>query len=187
VNAPKGGYLVPAEYAAQVGEALRLHGIEFRTMNAPLADAAVEAFDADSVKFAPAPSEGRQRTTLSGQWASATASLVAGALFVPIAQPKARLLMAILEPQAPDAIAAWGGFNNSFERKEYMEAYVAEEQARLMLAKDPALKAEFETKLKADPDFAKNPMARLDFFARRHPAWDKAYNRYPVLRSDSVL
>jgi len=27
--------------------------------------------------------------------------------------------MAILEPQAPDSMAAWGAFNNSFEQKEY--------------------------------------------------------------------
>lgn len=91
--------------------------------------------------------------------------------------------MAILEPQAPDSMAAWGAFNNAFEQKEYMEAYVAEEQARLMLARDPALKAEFEKKLKDDAAFAKNPRARLDFFYRRHPAWDAGYNRYPVLRT----
>ena len=147
----------------------------------------MESFIADSVKFAAAPSEGHQRTTLTGNWKPASANLVAGALFVPIAQAKARLVMAILEPQAPDSIAAWGGFNNSFERKEYMESYVAEEQARLMLAKDPALQAEFDQKLKDDPEFAKNPMARLDFFARRHPAWDLGFNHYPVLRSDIML
>ena len=92
--------------------------------------------------------------------------------------------MTILEPQASDSMAAWGMFNNAFERKEYMEGYVAEEQARLMLARDPALKAAFEQKLKDDPDFAKSPRARLDFFYRRHPAWDAGYNRYPVLRTD---
>ncbi len=186
VIAPKAGYLVPAEYAAQVGAALRLHGIEFRTLATPQANAEVESFTADSVKFAAAPSEGHQRTTLTGSWKPASANLVAGALFVPIAQAKARLVMAILEPQAPDSIAAWGGFNNSFERKEYMESYVAEEQARLMLAKDSALQAEFDKKLKDDPEFAKNPMARLDFFARRHPAWDLGYNRYPVLRTGTT-
>ncbi len=187
VIAPKAGYLVPAEYAAQVGAALRLHGIEFRTLTSPHTQAAVESFETDSVKFAAAPTEGHQRSTLTGSWKPASANLVAGALFVPIAQAKARLVMAILEPQAPDSIAAWGGFNNSFERKEYMESYVAEEQARLMLAKDPALQAEFDQKLKDDPEFAKNPMARLDFFARRHPAWDLGFNHYPVLRSDIML
>jgi hypothetical protein len=184
VEAPKAGYLVPSEYAAQVGAHLRIHGIDYRVLDAALPQAAVQAFDADSVKFAPAPIEGHQRATLGGAWKSASADLGAGALFVPIAQPKARLLMAILEPQAPDSMAAWGMFNNSFERKEYMEGYVAEEQARLMLARDPALKAEFGKKLKDDPDFAKSPRARLDFFYRRHPAWDAGYNRYPVLRTD---
>jgi hypothetical protein len=186
VTAPKAGYLVPSEYAEQVGAQLRIHGIDYRVLDAALPQAAVQAFDADSVKFSPTPTENHQRVALAGAWKPASASLGAGALFVPIAQPKARLLMTILEPQAPDSMAAWGAFNNSFERKEYMEGYVAEEQARLMLARDPALKAEFEKKLKDDPGFAKSPRARLDFFYRRHPAWDAGYNRYPVLRTDTT-
>ena len=45
--------------------------------------------------------------------------------------------------------------------------------------------AEYEVhRRKDDPDFAKSPRARLDFFYRRHPAWDAGYNRYPVLRTD---
>lgn len=183
VEAPKAGYLVPPEHAAQVGAQLRIHGVDYRVLETATAQAAVQAFDADSVKFSPTPMEGHQRATLAGTWEPATADLAAGTLFVPIAQPKARLVMAILEPQAPDSMAAWGAFNNAFEQKEYMEAYVAEEQARLMLARDPALKAEFEKKLKDDAAFAKNPRARLDFFYRRHPAWDAGYNRYPVLRT----
>jgi hypothetical protein len=92
----------------------------------------------------------------------------------------------ILEPQAPDSMAAWGEFNNAFEQKEYMEGYVAEEQARLMMARDPALKVAFEKKLRDDAVFAKDPAARLDFFYRHHPAWDMGVNRYPVLRTDTV-
>ena len=78
---------------------------------------------------------------------------------------------------------AWGEFNNDFERKEYMEAYVAEDVARAMLAKDRKLKAGFEQKLKDDPAFAKDPAARLEFFARRHSSWDERFNLYPVLRT----
>jgi hypothetical protein len=128
--------------------------------------------------------ENHQFATLTGQWQDTTANLAAGTLYVPIAQVKSRLLMNILEPQAPDSMATWGEFNNSFERKEYMEAYVTEEEARKMLDADPALKAEFEKKLQDDPAFAKNPRARLEFFQRRHPSWDPYYNRYPVLRTD---
>ena len=53
-----------------------------------------------------------------------------------------------------------------------------------MLAKDPALKAAFEQRLKDDAAFAKDPQARLEFFSRRHSSWDERYNLYPVLRTD---
>ncbi|WP_147651284.1 M14 family metallopeptidase [Vulcaniibacterium gelatinicum] len=184
VTAPGAGYLVPAAHAAWVGERLRLHGIEFRRLDAPLAAAPVEAFRAGKATFSGASFEGRQTLRLEGAWHPETHDLPAGSLFVPIAQPKARLVMALLEPQAPDAFVAWGMFNAHFERKEYMEDYVAEAVAREMLARDPALKAEFERRLREDAGFAKDPAARLEFFARRHPSWDARYNLYPVLRTD---
>jgi len=104
-------------------------------------------------------------------------------LFVPIDQPAARLVMGLLEPQAPDSLAAWGEFNNAFEQKEYMEDYVAEEVARQQLVDDPALAAQFTAKLRDNPEFAKNPSARLQFFSRRHSSWDERFNLYPVLRT----
>ncbi len=184
VDAPLAGYLVPPAFAAQVRAALDMHGIAYRVVDRALDDAATRTFRATSVKQAANTVEGRQRTTVEGAWAAEARDVAAGALFVPIAQPKARLAMALLEPQAPDSLLAWGGFGNAFERKEYMEAYVAEQVAREMLAKDPALRAEFETRLREDAAFAADPNARLDFFYRRHSAWDERVNLYPVLRID---
>ncbi len=186
VDAPRGGYLVPAAHAAWVGEKLRQHGITVTRLEHPLADSSVKTFRATAATFAPAPVEGLQRLSLQGDWQEETQSIPAGALFVPIAQPKSRLVMALLEPQAPDAFVAWGMFNNHYERKEYMEAYVAEQVARDMLAADPALKAEFERLLRDDPAFAGNPAARLTFFHRRHASWDQRYQLYPVYRVESV-
>ncbi len=186
VTAPRGGYLVPAAWAALVEPKLRLHGIEYRRLGAPSPQAAVESFRVDAPKFDAASFEGHQRATLAGSWTRTTRDLGAGALFVPIAQPEARLAMALLEPQAPDSLAAWGEMNNAFEQKEYMEDYVAEEVARDMLANDPALKAEFERKLQDDPAFARDPAARLDFFYRRSRSWDAGYGLYPVMRTDIV-
>ncbi|QQP97672.1 M14 family metallopeptidase [Lysobacter enzymogenes] len=185
VPAPRAGYLVPAAQAAWVAAKLDQHGVEYRRLDEALRSAQVEAFRADKAEFSPQSSEGHQRNTLTGQWKRETQDLLAGALFVPIAQAKSRLAMALLEPQAPDSLAAWGEFNNAFERKEYMEDYVAEDVAREML-KDPQVKAEFEAKLREDAAFAKNPQARLDFFYRRHTAWDERYNLYPVLRTDTI-
>ena len=186
VAAPKGGYLVPAAHATWVAAKLKQHGIDYRIIDRALVPAKVEAFRADKTTFATGSVEGRQRLTLEGAWKPETREVGAGALFVPIAQPKSRLVMALLEPQAPDALAAWGAFNNHFEQKEYMEGYVAEAVAREMLAKDPALNAEFEQRLKSDAAFAKNPFERLQFFARRHISWDERLNLYPVLRTDRM-
>jgi hypothetical protein len=108
------------------------------------------------------------------------ADLVAGALFVPSEQPLARLVMGLLEPTAPDSLLTWGQFNGMFEAKEYMESYVAEDVAREQL-RDPAVAAEFAEKLK-DPAFAADPRARLAFFIKRHPSWERELDLYPVYR-----
>jgi hypothetical protein len=184
VDAPKAGYLVPVAHAAMVAAKLDQHGITYRRLDGAQPKAEVGVFRADKAEASAQSVEGHQRMTLNGEWKTETQDVGAGALFVPLAQPKARLVMALLEPQAPDSLASWGTFNNAFERKEYMEDYVAEEVAREMLAKDPALKARFEQRLQDDPAFAKDPAARLTFFARLHSSWDDAYNRYPVLRTD---
>ena len=184
--APAGGYLVPAAYAAQVAEKLRLHAVEYRLLRQALAGARVDTFRASKTAFDPQSVEGRQRLALEGEWKPETRDLAAGSLFVPIAQAKSRLVMALFEPRAPDSFAAWGGLNSAFEQKEYMEDYVAEEVAREQLAADPALAAEFARKVQEDPEFAKSPQARLQFFARRHSSWDERFNLYPMLRTATV-
>jgi hypothetical protein len=183
VPLPGAGYLVPPEHAALVGAKLRTHGVTFRELPAPVA-LDVQSFRAQTQQFSAGSVEGRQTLAVTGSWETGRHVAAAGSLFVPIRQPKSRLLMAMLEPQAPDSLLAWGAFNNHFERKEYMEAYVAEDVAREMLAKDPALRAEFQQRLAEDAAFAASPSARLEFFYRRHPSWDERYGLYPVLRVD---
>jgi hypothetical protein len=182
VTAPMGGYLVPAAQASSVVPLLRAHGIAFSTLSRPVTRLASERFRSDSAELASTSVEGHQRLTVSGKWVEERIDIVAGALFIPVAQPRARIVIALLEPQAPDSLAAWGEFNNFFEQKEYMEAYVAEEVARNMLANDAALRGEFEKRLAEDPKFAASPQARLDFFHRRHSSWDMQFQRYPILR-----
>ena len=140
-----------------------------------------------TAKTAEATFEGRTALTVDGNWKHESRDIPAGSLFVPIAQPRAHLLMTLLEPKDPDSFLSWGFFNSAFERKEYMEAYVAETVAEEMLKKDPAVKQEFERKLATDPAFAASPQARLDFFYQRSPSWDEQLNLYPVYRIDRAL
>ena len=187
VKAPLGGYVVPCPWAADIGTRLAIHGIHFETVRTGNRAVRVEAFRATQAEFAASPFEGRMRVQLDGSWQRESQDIGPGALFVPIVQPGARLLMHLLEPQAPDSFAAWGFFNACFEQKEYMEPYVADQIARTLLAETPGLKFEFNRRLKDDPAFAASPGARLQFFLRRHSSWDSQLNLYPVFRVDELL
>lgn len=180
VTAPRAGYVIDGGFAPAVAQVLARHGISY----APVPGEprlAVEAYRATKVTYQP-PFEGRTRAALEGAWAPETRTLERGAIFVPIAQPLGRLVLHLLDPALPDSLAQWGHFNAAFERKEYMEAYVAEEAARAMLAQDPSLRAKFDADVAADPELAGSPARRLDWFYRRHPSWDERVNLLPVYR-----
>ena len=182
VPAPRGGYLVPAGYAREMGEKLAQHGISSQVWFKAPTRCEVQVFRATKAEFSVAPFECCTRATLQGSWEPEQMDIGAGTLLVSIAQPRARLLMVLLEPQAPDSLAAWGMFNGWFEQKEYIEPYVAEMMAQELLNQQPALAREFEHRLAHDEEFAKNPDARREFFLRRHASWDSCYCLYPIFR-----
>jgi len=187
VKAPGAGYVVPVSFASQLAPRLEAHGIAFRPIQQRLAGVTAGTFRAQRVQFSAAPFEGRMRTQFEGTWSEQPVNIEAGAAFVPVAQPLARLVTALFEPQAPDSFAAWGFFNACFEQKEQMEPYVAEQVAASMLAADAGLRDEFNARLQADPAFARSPGDRLEFFLRRHTSWDERYNLYPVLRVNTAI
>jgi murein tripeptide amidase MpaA len=186
VEAPRGGYIVAAAHAREIGAKLALHGIAFATLATAVETTNVQCFRAEQAQFSSTPFEGRMRVKLQGAWHEEQQTIPADSLFVPIAQPLARLVMALLEPEAPDSLAAWGFFNGWFEQKEYIEPYVAEIIAREML-KDADLAAQFSRRLQTDASFASDPNRRREFFHRRHPSWDERFNLYPIYRIDAAL
>jgi hypothetical protein len=184
-HVPTGGYVIDGGFAALVAHVLDAHGIAYTQVRGePRVD--VDAFRATKTTELPT-FEGRARMQLDGAWARETRTLDRGAIFVPIRQPNARLIVNLLDPAAPDSLAQWGEFAACFERKEYMETYVAEAAAREMLARDPSLRAQLDAAIAADPALAANPKAKLDWFYRRHPSWDERENLLPVYRTDRVL
>jgi len=179
-QAPRRGYIVPRAYADEIVPRLECHGIAVEP--APSSLVQLEQFRARRVAFSSRPFEGRMRATLSGAWETLHREIAAGPLLVPIAQPLARLIVALLEPEAPDSFAAWGFFNACFEQKEHLEPYVAEQIARSVLTADPKLRHAFDARLAQDAAFRADPVARLEFFCRHHPSWDERLNCYPIYR-----
>jgi len=111
----------------------------------------------------------------------------AASAIVSLAQPAGRVILNLLEPEAPDSLVHWGFFNAIFEEKEYAEHYILEALAREMIAHDPALQHEFDERLETDTEFAASPSDRLRFFYKRSPYWDPQMNLYPVGRVIRVL
>jgi murein tripeptide amidase MpaA len=183
-------YLIPAGWS-HIAHKLRLHGIELEKLDAPtraevemlrLPEAGLagggSAFDQRSAIY-----EGRIRVDAGEPSVEThTITLPAGSFRASTDQPLGDLLIMLLEPESPDSLFQWGFFLEIFSRTEYYEPYVMEPLARAMLEADPELKQEFEQRLEADPEFAGDSRARLDWFYRRTPYYDDRYRLYPIAR-----
>lgn len=178
---PEAGYVVQPAFAAEVAALLDLHGIQYQRLDSERTNVPTEAYRADTLNYSPVPSEGRQRLQVKGEWKAETRTLPAGSLYVPAGQAGARLVGTLFEPTSPDSLLAWGQFNLAFQNGNYMEAYVAEDIALAQL-QDPAVAQEFARKLANDPEFARNPRARIEFFTRNHSTYNPDTRLYPVLR-----
>jgi len=176
---PRAGWFVPRAFAELVAQKLTAHGLVFRDLGKTVT-LPVDVYRATEVKRRDETFEGRPTVHVRGNWTHETRSFTAGGLFIPIAQPHARLAAQLLEPEAPDSLTTWGYFDTVFEEKEYMEDYVLEAVAEKMM-QDPAIKAEWDQRMK-DPAFAKSPHERLDFFYKKHPSWDSQLDLVPVFR-----
>jgi hypothetical protein len=187
VQAPREGYIVTAANADWMAAKLALHAIHYVKLPRELESAPVQTFRATQVTDSKETFEGHTMLTFQGAWAPEKRTIPARSLFVPIGQLNSRLVVALLEPQAVDSLAAWGFFNSAFEPKEYMEPYVEEQVAAEMLAHDPKVAADFKKRLATDPKFAADPDARLDYFYRLSPSWDERLNLYPVYRVEGAL
>ncbi len=113
-------------------------------------------------------------------WETRDETYPAGSVRVSTDQPLGDLAMMLLDPVSDDSFLAWGFFPEILQRTEYIEGYVIAPLAEKMLTDDPKLKAEFEAKLAAEPEFAKNPTARLQWFYRRTKFYDERHLLYPI-------
>jgi murein tripeptide amidase MpaA len=190
---PPAAYIVPPQWI-HVIDVLSAHDVTLRRTTAPWTGK-VERYRCSGMQWQAKPFEGRHpifggenpaaQSGRYGQCTLTTETLTfpAGSVVVPLDQRLSKVAIHWLEPEAPDSALRWGFFDPIFEQKEYGEAYVLEKLARENLAKDPALKAEFERRIQSDPRFASSPDARLEFFYERSPWFQENHlGEYPVGR-----
>ena len=176
-------YWVPGS-RPDIIERLRSHGLEMETLDAPRT-VPVQMLRLIEPTLATRANEGHIQATVSfvseedRDW-----TFPIGSVRVPTDQPLGDVAVLLLEPQSSESFFAWGLFPEVLSRVEYIEGYAIAPLAERMMAADPALKAEFEAKLAAEPEFAANGDARLQWFYERTPFYDERYLLYPVAREN---
>lgn len=173
-------YLIPQEFESVI-KVLSYHQIKLtRLQNDKMFK--VERYRFTNVNFALRPYEGRQLPSFNTECFEENILLPKGTYIVPTKQRALRVIINLLEPDAPDSFAHWGFFNAFFERKEYAEAYIMEPYADIMLENNPTLRNDFYKRLEFDEKFRNSPLDRLDFFYQRSPFFDTRENVYPIMR-----
>jgi len=110
---------VPAAWLIPPGlepaiELLTAHGIRWHALSEPLAMDG-EAFTIRGSSRAEREFQGHRERTLEGHWEPATATLPAGTVVVPSAQPLGRLAFYLLDPRSDDGLVAWNVLDEALE------------------------------------------------------------------------
>jgi hypothetical protein len=173
-------YWVPAS-RGDIIDKLRIHGIEM-TLLEESEEVEVEIDKIVGSKLAKTPYEGRVRITIDSVVTEKIKRLYApGSARISSDQPLGILSAILLEAKSPESFLQWGYFHEILQRTEYIEGYVLDPLAKHMLGKDQMLKAAFDKALQ-NPVFSNDPTARLQWFYKRSPYYDREYQVYPVGR-----
>ncbi len=185
------GYLIPAAFSS-AADLLKLHGVEMSRTEKPL-DQVFETYRFTSAKFAANAVEGHVMLTVEPRTVKEKIFIPAGSYWIPMKQRRARLILALLEPNAPDSLASWGLLDSVFEGGGRggrggrggtggVGEYLSEPIARRMMADQPELRKQFEQKLASDPQFAADPAARLHWWFEQSKYQPEDSGRYPIVR-----
>ena len=105
-----------------------------------------------------------------------------GDIYIPTNQAGIRYIIETLEAEAVDSFFNWNFFDTILQQKEGYSAYVFEDIAETFLQENPSIKKQFEEKLSADENFAKNPQAQLYWIYTKTPHYEKVHNRLPIFK-----
>jgi hypothetical protein len=174
------GYLIPSAWK-ELADVLALHGVEMER-TAKSIEGEFETYQFTAVKFATSANEGHVMVDFETKPVRAASKVPVGSYWVPLKQRRSRLILAMLEPQAPDSLVRWGFLDAVFEGRFGAGEYLSEPIARRMMADSPELRKQFEDQIKADPQFAGDARARLAWWTERSKYEPENTGRYPVLR-----
>jgi hypothetical protein len=175
------GFIVPLQWK-EIADELKLHGVQMELIPKGL-DQEFETWRFTDVKYVTSGEAGQLRDyTLNP--VKEKIEVPAGSWWVPMHQARARLIMALLHPAAPDALIRIGFAASIFQSMGRIGAnpYLSVPIATKVAEEHPEWLQEFDAKLKSDPAFAADPQARITWWVSRSNYQPSAVNRYPVLQ-----
>jgi Zinc carboxypeptidase len=174
------GFVVPAEWK-DIHDQLELHGVHMESIPKAL-DREFDTWRFSDVKYVNSGEAGNL-VDYAMTPVKEKIEVAAGSWYVPLNQPRARLIMALLHPAAPDALIRLGFAGSIFQGMGRIGtgAYLSVPIAVKVAEEHPEYLTQFNAKIAADPTFAADPTARLTWWAERSNYQPAATNRYPVL------
>ena len=180
VMIPK-AYVIPKSWWTVI-ELLQLNNIALKTFSKDTL-ITVEKYHIDTYKTSATAYEGHYNHSNTTVKVSESQILFRkGDFYIPTQQLGVKYLLETLEPEAPDSFFNWNFFDAILQQKEGYSAYVFEDLAADLLQKDAKLKATFEAKKAAEPDFSANGKAQLDWIYKNSAYYEPSHNVYPVYR-----
>lgn len=182
IEKPK-AYIIPAGWY-DVVERLELNGIKTHRLSKDTM-MAVSFYRIDEYKSRSTPYEKHHgnygvKTTKFTE----NKTFLKGDYLIELNQPGNRYIVEMLEPTGDDSFFAWNFFDAILQQKEGYSDYRWEDIAADVLKKDVLLQQKLTAKKIADPEFAKNAPAILNYIYKNSVYYEKAHMRYPVYRHE---
>lgn len=174
-------YIVPAGWYA-VTDLMKLNGV---IMYPLLKDStiAVTVTKIESYKSYPSPYEKHHKNyNVTTSKTKGSIRFLKGDQLIYLDQPGNRYIMEMLEPTGDDSFFAWNFFDAVLQQKEGYTEHRWENLAEEVLRQNPGLLQQLEAKKAAEPKFATDTDAILNYIYKNSQYYEKAHLRYPVYR-----
>lgn len=182
VSIPK-YYLIPQGWH-NVTDRLKENNVQMHQLEKDSA-ITVTAYKIESYKTSPRAYEKHYRQTeVKVQSVLQTITFRKGDYIVSTQQPARRYLVEMLEPIGDDSFFSWNYFDAILQQKEGYSDYRWEQVAAAYLKTHPELRQQLEAKKTADPEFARNSSAILNWVYKNSPYYEPEHMRYPIFRID---
>lgn len=174
------GYLIPAQFQF-VLNCLQAHNVVIQRLRREM-NGEFQTYRFENVSWEQEPFEGHHMAHFTTKETMMHRTFPASSAIVWLNQPENKLILELLEPDSADSLVSWGFFDAIFEDKEYAEAFILEDLAHDLIARDERIADEFQARLNEDAEFRKNPAARLRFFYDYSSYRDERKCVYPIAR-----